>query len=202
MKRAIIIVLVLVLAIGFAAPHFDIEFARPKIERALERGLGRHVEVGQVHFNLFTGPGFTVDDVTIHEDARAGIEPFAYVGTMEARVQLLSLFWHKLEFSISSEQHAGERGRHAGDQDARRASQLQIWRHQVGYLFQQCRPGCRAFDGRIGRAALRGSAFAVGPPEAGLWEFFCARDVECTEGRHESRTGKKRARRSRPADRP
>jgi hypothetical protein len=99
MKRAIIIVLVLVLAIGFAAPHFDIEFARPKIERALERGLGRHVEVGQVHFNLFTGPGFTVDDVTIHEDARAGIEPFAYVGTMEARVQLLSLFWHKLEFS-------------------------------------------------------------------------------------------------------
>ena len=99
MKRAIIIGLVLVLAIGFAAPHFDIEFARPKIERALERGLGRHVEVGPVHFNLFTGPGFTVDDVTIHEDPRVGIEPFAYVGTMEARVQLLSLFRHKLEFS-------------------------------------------------------------------------------------------------------
>jgi acetolactate synthase regulatory subunit len=99
MKRAIIIALLLVLAIGFVAPHFDIEFARPKIERALERGLGRHVEVGPVHFNLFTGPGFTVDDVTIHEDARAGIEPFAYVGTMEARVRLLSLLRHKLEFS-------------------------------------------------------------------------------------------------------
>jgi acetolactate synthase regulatory subunit len=99
MKRAIIIALLLVLAIGFAAPHFDIEFARPKIERALERGLGRHVEVGPVHFNLFTGPGFTVDDVTIHEDPRAGIEPFAYVGTMEARVRLLSLLQRKLEFS-------------------------------------------------------------------------------------------------------
>ena len=99
MKRAIIIVLLLVLAIGFAAPHYEIDFIRPKIARALERGLGRRVEVGSVHFDLFTGPGFTVDDVTIHEDARAGIEPFAYVGTLYARVQVLGLFRHRLEFS-------------------------------------------------------------------------------------------------------
>ena len=99
MKRAIIIALLLVLAVGFAAPHFEIDLFRPKIARALERGLGRKVEVGPVHFNLFTGPGFTVDDVTIHEDSRAGIEPFAYVGKLEARVQLLSLFRHRLEFS-------------------------------------------------------------------------------------------------------
>jgi hypothetical protein len=100
MKRAIIIALLLVLAVGFAAPHFEIDLFRPKIARALERGLGRQIEVkGPVHFNLFTGPGFTVDDVTIHEDPRAGIEPFAYVGQLEARVQLLSLFRHKLEFS-------------------------------------------------------------------------------------------------------
>jgi hypothetical protein len=102
MKRAIIIALLLVLGIGFAAPHFEIEFVRPTIARALERGLGRRVEVGPVHCNLFTGPGFTVDDVTIHEDPRAGIEPFAYVGTLDARVRLLSLFHHKLEFSSLS----------------------------------------------------------------------------------------------------
>ena len=54
-------------------------------------GWGGAWKSGPVHFNLFTGPGFTVDDVTIHEDPRAGIEPFAYVGTLEARVQLLSL---------------------------------------------------------------------------------------------------------------
>src|SRR5580704_6966053 len=99
MKRAIIIALLLILAAGFAAPHFEIDFFRPRIARALERGLGRPVEVGKVHFNLFTGPGFTVDDVTIHEDERAGIEPFAYVGRLDARVQLLSLFQHRLEFS-------------------------------------------------------------------------------------------------------
>jgi hypothetical protein len=99
MKRAIIIALLLILAIGLAAPHFEIDLFRPKIARALERGLGRRVEVGPVHFSLFTGPGFTVDDVTIHEDGRAGIEPFAYVGQLEARVQLLGLFRHRLEFS-------------------------------------------------------------------------------------------------------
>ncbi|MGA3188003.1 MAG: AsmA family protein [Bryobacteraceae bacterium] len=99
MKRSIIIALLLVLAIGLAAPHFEIDLFRPKIARALERGLGRRVEVGSVHFNLFTGPGFTVDDVTIHEDPRAGIEPFAHVGSLEARVQLLSLLRHRLDFS-------------------------------------------------------------------------------------------------------
>jgi acetolactate synthase regulatory subunit len=99
MKRAIIIALLLILTLGFAAPHFEIGLFRPKIARALERGLGRPVEVGAVHFNLFTGPGFTVDEVTIYEDPRAGIEPFAYVQTLEARVQLLSLFQHRLDFS-------------------------------------------------------------------------------------------------------
>jgi hypothetical protein len=99
MKRAVIIALVLVLALGFAAQYFEIDWFRPTIVRALERGLGRRVEVGAVHFNLFTGPGFTVDEVTIHEDARAGIEPFAYVGRLEARMQLLSLLRHRLDFS-------------------------------------------------------------------------------------------------------
>src|ERR1022692_2907882 len=49
MKRAIIFALLLVLAVGFAAPHFEIDLFRPKIARALERGLGRRVEVGPVH---------------------------------------------------------------------------------------------------------------------------------------------------------
>lgn len=99
MKRVLWAGLVLIVATGIAAPFFDLEFMRPKIERALQRGLGRRVGVGKVHFNLFTGPGFTVEDVTIHEDSRAGIEPFAYVGTLEARVRLLGLVSRRLEFS-------------------------------------------------------------------------------------------------------
>ncbi len=99
MKRILWVALVLVVGTGIGGPFVDLEFMRPRIERALQRGLGRRVEVGKVHFNLFTGPGFTVDDVTIHEDPRAGIEPFAYVGTLEARVRLLGLASRRLEFS-------------------------------------------------------------------------------------------------------
>jgi hypothetical protein len=99
MKRYLLIVLVLILAIGFGAPYVDVDFMRPRIERAIQRGLGRQVEVSKVYINLFTGPGFTVEDVVIHEDPRAGIEPFMYVRTLEARVRLLSLFLHRLEFS-------------------------------------------------------------------------------------------------------
>jgi hypothetical protein len=99
MKRLIWIALVLIAGAGVAAQYFDAEFARPRIERALERGLGRRVEVGKVYFNLFTGPGFTVEGVTIYDDPRAGIEPFAHVWQLDARVNVLSLLRRKLEFS-------------------------------------------------------------------------------------------------------
>jgi AsmA protein len=99
MKRAIILVTLVAIALGVAAYFLPVDFLRAPIERALERGLGRRVEIGEIHFNLFTGPGFTIDSVTIHEDLRAGIEPFAYVDTLEARVRVLSLFFRRLEFS-------------------------------------------------------------------------------------------------------
>ncbi|HML15563.1 MAG TPA: hypothetical protein VK419_01000 [Bryobacteraceae bacterium] len=99
MKRLIWIAMALVILAGAAAPLFKANVFRPPIERALERGLGRRVEVGDVYFNLFTGPGFTIDRVTIHEDPRAGIEPFAYVDELEARVRLLGLWSRHLEFS-------------------------------------------------------------------------------------------------------
>ncbi len=71
MKRYVLIALAAMIAVGFAAPHVDVNFMRPRIERAIQRGLGRRVEVGKVYINVFTGPGFTVEDVTIHEDPRA-----------------------------------------------------------------------------------------------------------------------------------
>jgi hypothetical protein len=99
MKRLLWIGVVLVIAIGAAAPFLDADFFRPAIERSLERGLGRRVEIKKARFNLFTGPGFTLEDVTIYEDPRAGIEPFMFVSGVEARVRLLSLFSRRLEFS-------------------------------------------------------------------------------------------------------
>ena len=35
--------------------------------------------MGEVHFNLFKGPGFSVDNVMIYEDPAIGMEPVVYV---------------------------------------------------------------------------------------------------------------------------
>ena len=92
--------------VGLAAvvPYLPTDVLRPGIERALERSLGRKVDVvGGIRLTLFPGPvprpGFTLERVTIHEDPRAGIEPLAYVESLGASMRMLSLFQRKLEFS-------------------------------------------------------------------------------------------------------
>lgn len=99
LRRIIIFAILAVVAIGLAAPYIDAEGYRGRIKDALQRALGRQVDVGKVHFNLFTGPGFTVDAVTIHEDPSIGIEPFAYVESLEARIRLTSFWRRRLSFS-------------------------------------------------------------------------------------------------------
>jgi len=102
MMRKILLSAGLLAAVGVAALYFPLDFLRPSVERALERGLGRKAEVGHVYVNLFGVPGFTFEDVTIHEDPRAGIEPFAYVPSLNAGVRVLSLLRRRLAFSSLS----------------------------------------------------------------------------------------------------
>ena len=102
MTRRIIQALTALLVLGIAGRYFSVDLLRPGIERALGRGLGRKVEVGSVHLNVFGAPGFTLEDVTIHEDPRAGIEPFAYVESLNASVRWLSLLRRRLDFTSLS----------------------------------------------------------------------------------------------------
>ena len=97
--RAVIIVLLAIAAIGLALPYAPVDFLKSPMERALARGLGRKVEVDRVSLTLFSGPGVSLDGVTIHEDSRAGIEPFAYANTLDARLDLVALLRGRLEFS-------------------------------------------------------------------------------------------------------
>jgi len=97
-RRAVKLV-ALVVAVAVAALYLPLDFLRAPVERALARGLGRPVDVGEVHLDLFGAPGFTLDDVVIHEDPRAGIEPFAYVNSLGAKVRWLSLLRRHLEFA-------------------------------------------------------------------------------------------------------
>ena len=99
MKRTLIIIVLAVIVIGAALPYAPVDFLKTPMERALAHGLGRKVEVDKVSLTLFSGPGVSLDGVTIHEDGRAGIEPFAYANTLDARINLLSLLRGRLEFS-------------------------------------------------------------------------------------------------------
>jgi hypothetical protein len=107
--RRLLIVLLAVLAIGLAAPKVSANRFRPRIQAALEAALNRPVHLGTVHLNLFTGPGFTVDDVLIDDDPAAGIEPFVHVESLQARIRWSSLFFGNLAFS-SLRLAAGQRG--------------------------------------------------------------------------------------------
>ncbi len=102
MKRGIrigVIAVVAIAVLGVAVPYAPVDFLKAPLERALERGLGRKVEVDAVSLTLFSGPGASLDGVTIHDDPRAGIEPFAYANTLDARISLLGLLRGRLEFS-------------------------------------------------------------------------------------------------------
>src|SRR5579863_7278003 len=97
--RWLVIALLVVVAFGLAAPRVSADRFRPRIQAALEAALNRPVTLGAVHLNLFSGPGFTVEDVLIDDDPAAGIEPFAHVEQMQARIRWSSLLSGNLAFS-------------------------------------------------------------------------------------------------------
>jgi len=81
----------LVVAAGIAAPFLGADRYAEQIRTSLETALGRRVEFGDVRFNLFTGPGFSISKVVIQEDPAFGREPFAYVESLDARPALWAL---------------------------------------------------------------------------------------------------------------
>jgi hypothetical protein len=95
--------MLLVLIAGVLAPYVTLEKYAQRLQSSLTRALGRPVELGNVHFSLFKGPGFDVDRVIIYEDPAIGIEPVAYIeepGSLEVVPSIWSLLGGK--FVISS----------------------------------------------------------------------------------------------------
>jgi hypothetical protein len=93
-------VFALIVIAGLAAPKFQAGQYRGKIRTSLEKALNRKVEIdGNIRYNVFTGPGFSVSDVKIGEDPELGAEPIVYAGTLTAVPRLWSLWTGHLEFS-------------------------------------------------------------------------------------------------------
>ena len=97
--RIVLPALLLTAAAGVLAPYLSAAPYRERIRAALQRALHRDVQLGAVHYNLFRGPGFEVQDVLIGDEPSAGVEPFAYVASLQATVRLASLWSGHLSFS-------------------------------------------------------------------------------------------------------
>lgn len=85
--------------LGLAAPFVNASHWSGAIRSNLESWLGRKVEFGAVHFTVFSGPGFTVEDVTIQEDPRYGLEAFAHATALDARLRIDKLLRGQIRFS-------------------------------------------------------------------------------------------------------
>jgi hypothetical protein len=101
MKRVMQILatmVLLVVAAGIAVPHFAADRFGARIQDALQSSLGRKVKIGAVRFNLFTGPGFTIEDVEVQDDPALSAEPILYAKYLTAVPQLLPLIAGKMAF--------------------------------------------------------------------------------------------------------
>ncbi len=97
--QAAVAVVVLFLLIGLIAPFINAAAFGAQIQSALQSALGRKVQIGKVHFTLLTGPGFQLEEVNIAEDPRFGLEPFAYVETLDVRVRPDKLLFGRIQIS-------------------------------------------------------------------------------------------------------
>jgi hypothetical protein len=97
--RALLLAGLAAVAAGLILPLVNADRFGQRVKASLEQALGRQVEIGSVHLNLFRGPGFSVDRVVIYDDPAVSLEPFAYVESLEARVSFKSLWTGRLEFS-------------------------------------------------------------------------------------------------------
>jgi uncharacterized protein involved in outer membrane biogenesis len=87
---------VVLLIVGFGAPYLSADQYAARLRNSLSRALGRQVDLPDgVKFNVFKGPGFSATNVVIHEDPSIGMEPIAYVDSMDVRPSIWSLLGGK-----------------------------------------------------------------------------------------------------------
>ena len=99
LRRIFLVCAAIFVVAGLVAPWVDASHWSGAIRKSLEQSLGRRVEFEKVHFTLFTGPGVSLENVTIGEDPRYGLEPFAFVPKLQVRLRPDKLLIGQIRFS-------------------------------------------------------------------------------------------------------
>ncbi len=97
--RASFVLLMTFLALSVLAPFVNAAHFSASIQRALEASLGRRVSFEKVYYRLLPVPGFSLENVTIAEDPRWGLEPFSYMDGLEARLRIDKLLLGQIRFA-------------------------------------------------------------------------------------------------------
>lgn len=98
-KRYIFLAILALLLAAFYVPRISADGYRGRTRAALEKALGRKVEIGEVRFRLLPTPGLAISNVTIGEDPSVGFEPVAYVTTLVAVPRITALLGGPFEFA-------------------------------------------------------------------------------------------------------
>jgi len=100
LARVLIAAGILILVAAVVAPFTPAEWIGEPVGAALAEALDRQVEIrGPVRWRVFGGLGLTFGDVVIHDDPSMGLEPLAYVDSLEVGFALSSLWRGRLAFS-------------------------------------------------------------------------------------------------------
>ncbi|MGA2713274.1 MAG: AsmA family protein [Bryobacteraceae bacterium] len=99
MKRYVFLAILVLLFLAFFVPRISADSYRERTRAALEKALGRKVEIGEVRFRLLPTPGLAISNVTIGEDPGIGAEPVAYVTTLLAVPRFTALLGGPFEFA-------------------------------------------------------------------------------------------------------
>ncbi|HEY7680566.1 MAG TPA: AsmA family protein, partial [Terriglobia bacterium] len=88
------------LLLGWMVPMLvRLNYWQEEITTSLSEAFHRPVRTGDIRPQLLGGLGFDIENVILEEDPRFGIEPFARMESLQARVALRSLLGGGVEFS-------------------------------------------------------------------------------------------------------
>ncbi len=98
MRWAVLALGLLALAAWLLPGYFGAGRYRRRLEAGLEGVLHRPVTFGWASFRLLPRPGFSVDNVIVHENPAFGSEPFARIDRVDCELRWGSLWHRRFEF--------------------------------------------------------------------------------------------------------
>ena len=92
-------VLLLLAALVFAPPLFNVSRLQRRIAASISASLGRPVSMDKVSLHLLPVPGFTLQNLVVNEDPAFGSEPTIRAGKVEVTLRPSSLWRRQVELS-------------------------------------------------------------------------------------------------------